>query len=50
MAQKIYDSPITKSVDWNGDSSTGNLPVSGKQVQAFIKNTLNNKVLLLYYD
>ena len=50
MAQKIYDSPITKSVDWNGDSSTGNLPVSGKQVQAFIKNTLNNKVGLLYYD
>ena len=36
MANKIYDEEINKHTDWGGDSSTGNLPVSGARVQEFI--------------
>ena len=50
MAKKVWDNPIDKNIDWGGDSSTGNLPVSGRRVQEFIKNTLNGKAGLFYYD
>lgn len=47
---KTWNNPIDKNVDWGGDESTGGLPVSGEQVQKFIKDTLNNKAGLFYYD
>lgn len=51
MATKIYDNPINKQVDWGGDlEHTQGMPVSGKQVQAFIKNSLNKKFGYLYFD
>lgn len=50
MAKKIYDDIINKHQDWGGDDSTSNLPVSGKRVQEFIKNTLDSKVGTIYYD
>lgn len=40
---KVYDNPITLSTNWGGDSSTGNLPVSGRRVQELIKNTFAKK-------
>lgn len=39
---KIWNNPITDNTDWGGDSSTNNLPVSGEQVQAWIKQRLSN--------
>jgi len=51
MATKFYDNPINKQVDWGGDlKHTQGMPVSGKQVQAFIKNSLNKKFGYLYFD
>lgn len=47
---KIYNEEIDKHTNWGGDESTGNLPVSGEQVQKFIKDTLNSKVGFFYYD
>lgn len=47
---KIYNEEINKHTDWGGDESTGNLPVSGEQVQKFIKDTLNSKFGVFYYD
>lgn len=42
---KYYDEPITSfDIDWGGDSNTGGVPVSGKRVQEFIKNSINSKV------
>ena len=38
--KKIWNEPIDKTVDWGGDESTGGLPVSGEQVQKFIKEKL----------
>ncbi|MBD5309038.1 MAG: hypothetical protein HDS10_01195 [Bacteroides sp.] len=32
-----WDSPITENTEWSGDASTGNLPVSGRRIQEFIK-------------
>ena len=43
MANQIYNEPIDRTVDWGGDESTGNLPVSGAMVQKFIKDTFNTK-------
>ena len=40
---KVYDNPIDLSTNWGGDSSTGNLPVSGRRVQELIKNTFAKK-------
>ena len=40
---KVYDKPINLSTNWGGDSSTGNLPVSGRRVQELIKNTFAKK-------
>lgn len=50
MAKKIYDEKINKSQDWGGDESTGNLPVAGNRVQEFIKEQLNSKAGVFYYD
>ena len=50
MATTIWDQTIDKNVDWGGDSSTGGAPVSGKRVQEFIKNSLNQKFGYLKYD
>lgn len=45
MANKYYDEDIKNmSVDWGGDDSTGGLPVSGRKVQEFIKDSINSKV------
>lgn len=43
MAKKIWDGPIYKQTDWGGDLTTNNLPVSGKRVQEYIKNSLEAK-------
>jgi hypothetical protein len=50
MAKKTWNEPIGKNVDWGGDSLTDNLPVSGAMVQKFIKDSLNGKAGLFYYD
>lgn len=50
MAKKIYDEIINKHQDWGGDESTGGLPVAGGRVQEFIKNELNKRIGILYYD
>lgn len=50
MAKNLWNNPIDKNVDWGGDESTGGLPVSGEQVQKFIKDSLNGKAGLFYYD
>ena len=50
MAEEYYDKPINKHTDWGGDSSTNNMPVTGGQVQAFIKETLEGKIGELYFD
>ena len=39
---KVWDKPITADTDWGGDASTNNLPVSGKQVQAWIKGNIKD--------
>lgn len=39
---KVWDKPITADTDWGGDASTDNLPVSGRQVQAWIKGNIKN--------
>lgn len=43
MAKKIWDEKITKKTNWGGDGSTSNLPVSGRRVQEFIKDTFEGK-------
>ena len=45
MAKKTYtgDVAYTSNVDWGGDSSTQNLPLSGEAVQKWIKENLNHK-------
>lgn len=40
---KYYDEEITRDTDWGGDESTGNQPVSGGRVQAWLKNEINGK-------
>ena len=50
MAKKIYNNPIDKNINWGGDENTGGLPVSGEMVQKFIKDTLNQKAGIFYYD
>ena len=37
---EIWDKPITDNTDWGGDSSTNGLPVSGRQVQAWLKSRI----------
>lgn len=50
MAKQTWNNPIDKSVDWGGDATTGNLPVSGEMVQRFIKESLDGKAGLFHYD
>ncbi|MBR6908497.1 hypothetical protein IKN40_08700, partial [bacterium] len=50
MATKLWTQEIKKNTDWSGDDSTNGLPVSGQQVQKFIKDTLNTKFGYLSYD
>ena len=47
---KVYDERINKSTNWGGDDSTGGLPVAGSRVQEFIKEQLNGKAGIFYYD
>ena len=44
MAKKFWDGEVKMSTDWGGDASTNNLPLSGKRVQEFIKESINSKV------
>ena len=39
MAKKVYDEDglDMKNTNWDGDESTGNLPVSGRLVENYIK-------------
>ena len=50
MAKQTWNNPIDKNTDWGGDASTGNLPVSGAMVQRFIKESLDEKAGVFYYD
>lgn len=50
MAKKIWSNPIDKNTNWGGDSSTDNLPVSGEVVQQFLKDSLESKAGIFYYD
>lgn len=50
MAKKYYDDPINKYVDWGGDESTQNLPVTGKRVQQFIHEALDSKAGFIHHD
>ena len=50
MAKQTWNTPIDKSVDWGGDDNTGGLPVSGEMIQKFIKESLDGKAGLFYYD
>ena len=50
MAKQTWNNPIDKYTDWGGDASTDNLPVSGEMVQKFIKESLEGKAGIFYYD
>lgn len=50
MSNKVYNEKINKHQDWGGDESTGGLPVAGGRVQEFIKNELDKRIGVLYYD
>lgn len=50
MAKKVWDAPIDKNIPWDGSNETDNLPVSGKSVETFLKDTLNEKIGVLHYD
>lgn len=50
MADKIWDKPIDDNTDWGGDASTGNLPVSGRIVQQYIKDKFSSKAGCFHYD
>jgi hypothetical protein len=51
MAKKTWNNPIDKTVDWGGDPvKTDGLPVSGEMVQKFIKDSLDGKAGIFYYD
>lgn len=50
MAINGYDKKVNKHQDWGGDNSTGGLPVLGSRVQEFIKEQLENRIGVLYYD
>lgn len=50
MAKQTWNNPIDKNVDWGGDANTEGLPVSGAMIQKFIKESLDGKAGLFYYD
>lgn len=41
---KMYDNPINENTPWDGDESTGNLPVRGRRIEEFLKSQLKQKV------
>ena len=47
---KSYDKKIDKTIDWGGDEQTGGLGVKGSRVQEFIKDQLEHRIGVLYYD
>ena len=50
MAKKVWDEPIDKTIPWDGNEHTNNLPVCGYRVEEFIKSQLDSKMGVLYYD
>lgn len=51
MAKQVWNNPIDKHTDWGGDPvKTDGLPVSGEMVQKFIKDALEGKAGLFWYD
>lgn len=50
MAKKTYDRKIDKHTNWSGDRTTNNLPVTGRRVQGFIKETLSKKAGAFLFD
>ena len=53
MAKKVWTTPIepTNKVDWGtGDSTTGNLPLSGGVVQQYIQDNFDSKAGYFYPD
>lgn len=50
MAKKVWDAPIDKTVPWDGNSDTDNMPVRGTRVEEFIKETFEEKIGVLHYD
>lgn len=47
---KMYDKPIDKNIPWDGNTVTNDLPVKGSRVEEFIKDQLNHRIGILYYD
>lgn len=47
---ETWNNDINKHIDWGGDTSTNNLPVSGEKVQKFIKDSLQSKIGYIYED
>ena len=47
---KIFDKPIAKNIPWDGNELTNNLPVKGKRIEDFLKETLDKKAGEFYYD
>ena len=50
MAKDVYDRPIDKNVLWDGDETTGGIPVRGRRIEEFLKKALDSKMGILYYD
>lgn len=50
MARNVWDKPINKNIPWDGNKNTNNLPVRGRRVEEFLKDSLNSKIGVLYYD
>lgn len=50
MARNVWDEPIDKNIPWDGNKNTSNLPVRGSRVEEFLKDSLNSKIGVLYYD
>ena len=50
MARHVWDEPIDKNIPWDGNRNTNNLPVRGSRVEEFLKDSLNSKIGVLYYD
>lgn len=47
---KSYDKKIDKTADWGGNEVTEGLPVKGSRVQEFLKDQLEHRIGILYYD
>lgn len=50
MAKNIYDEEINKNIPWDGDATTGYRPVKGSRIEEFLKNTLDAKAGVFFYD